>query len=611
MSKNTHQELIKMTVKGAEKSKKQLNGVSGGLKSMAKSAAMAAGAYFGASALLSGIKSSIDLFAKQEEAEKKLRFAAGDMTDSLIRQAEALQKNTRFGDEAIIAQQAYLASIGLTEDQIKDTISASLDLAAATGMSLESAVMNTSKTLSGMAGELGERLGPAFRNITPEALKTGEGIKFIAEQFGGSAQADANSFAGELDQVKNRLGDAGEALGEVFAPMMLKVAGFIERAATATSKFITQLTQTDLENTIDSLKEMGIEGETILSLENKAFQEEIKGINAELANTRTKYNNVASVQEKIKELSDTSEEEKELAGFLDDKSAQYVRLLSYEEALKQYRSDGILNENNMIEVMHLRNEKVKEMSFNELESLVLATQTTLERLKADEGSLETLADKTEMSLESDMAEIERLTEILRLLQNKDDLNKKIAGNKKKLDEGEVITTVLGDDKKEKSSTKLKDKLLAGIKEKGAAEIAMITEGSLLSKKDEIREGVSNAYVMAQEAYKALASVPIIGPALGAAAAAVAFAFGMKQVAGIKKAQYGADFVADSPQMMMVGEAGAEQVSVTPLEGPNIDGPQGQGITLNISGNVLSDDWTESELIPKIREGLRLGEDMGV
>ena len=176
MSKNTHQELIKMTVKGAEKSKKQLNGVSGGLKSMAKSAAMAAGAYFGASALLSGIKSSIDLFAKQEEAEKKLRFAAGDMTDSLIRQAEALQKNTRFGDEAIIAQQAYLASIGLTEDQIKDAISASLDLAAATGMSLESAVMNTSKTLSGMAGELGERLGPAFRNITPEALKTGEGI---------------------------------------------------------------------------------------------------------------------------------------------------------------------------------------------------------------------------------------------------------------------------------------------------------------------------------------------------------------------------------------------------------------------------------------------------
>ena len=64
-------------------------------------------------------------------------------------------------------------------------------------------------------------------------------------------------------------------------------------------------------------------------------------------------------------------------------------------------------------------------------------------------------------------------------------------------------------------------------------------------------------------------------------------------------------------MLMVGEAGREQVSVTPLEGPNTEGPQGQGITLNISGNVLSDEWTESELIPKIREGIRLGESLGI
>ena len=64
-------------------------------------------------------------------------------------------------------------------------------------------------------------------------------------------------------------------------------------------------------------------------------------------------------------------------------------------------------------------------------------------------------------------------------------------------------------------------------------------------------------------------------------------------------------------MMMVGEAGAEQVSVTPLEGPNIDGPQGQGITVNVSGNVMSDEFVESTLVEKIRESLRLGENMGV
>ena len=249
--------IIEIGVQGAGKAEKQLKGVSGGLKSMAKSAAMAAGAYFGTQALLSAVRTSIDLFGKQEEAEKKLRFAAGDMTDALIKQAEALQKTTRFGDEAIIAQQAYLASLGLSEQQIKDTISASLDLAAATGMSLESAVMNTSKTLSGMAGELGEKLGPAFRDLTPEMLKAGEGIKFIADQFGGTAQADAESFSGQLDQMQNAAGDAAESLGEALAPMVIKIAGAMKSAAEAFSGFMQSVNETDLERTIRETKALG------------------------------------------------------------------------------------------------------------------------------------------------------------------------------------------------------------------------------------------------------------------------------------------------------------------------------------------------------------------
>ena len=76
---------------------------------------------------------------------------------------------------------------------------------------------------------------------------------------------------------------------------------------------------------------------------------------------------------------------------------------------------------------------------------------------------------------------------------------------------------------------------------------------------------------------------------------------------ISKAQYGADFVTDGPQMMMVGEgAGPERVQVTPLVDENLEGPQGGGITLNVSGNVLSDEFTEDTLVPKLREALRLG-----
>jgi len=77
------------------------------------------------------------------------------------------------------------------------------------------------------------------------------------------------------------------------------------------------------------------------------------------------------------------------------------------------------------------------------------------------------------------------------------------------------------------------------------------------------------------------------------------------------AQYGADFITDGPQMMMVGEgSGPERVQVTPLVDENRDGPQGQGITLNISGNVLHDSFVEDSVVPQIREALRMGENLG-
>ena len=106
--------------------------------------------------------------------------------------------------------------------------------------------------------------------------------------------------------------------------------------------------------------------------------------------------------------------------------------------------------------------------------------------------------------------------------------------------------------------------------------------------------------------------PILYQALGIAAATTAVVAGLARVQSIRKAQYGADFVTDGPQMMMVGEgSGPERVQVTPLSDPNIDGPQGQGIVLNIQGNVLHESFVEDNIIPQIREGLRLGENMGI
>ena len=82
-----------------------------------------------------------------------------------------------------------------------------------------------------------------------------------------------------------------------------------------------------------------------------------------------------------------------------------------------------------------------------------------------------------------------------------------------------------------------------------------------------------------------------------------------EIKSIKAAQFGADFVTSGPQMMMVGDnpSGMERVQVTPLGGdPNIEGPQGSSITVNVSGNVMTEEFTESQILPALKEALRRG-----
>ena len=90
------------------------------------------------------------------------------------------------------------------------------------------------------------------------------------------------------------------------------------------------------------------------------------------------------------------------------------------------------------------------------------------------------------------------------------------------------------------------------------------------------------------------------------------AAGIANVKKIEAAQYGFSGIVDEPTMFLAGEGGqAETVNVTPLEGPNLGGPQGGGVTVNVSGNVMSDDFVENELSARISEAIRRGVDFGM
>lgn len=168
----------------------------------------------------------------QQQAEARLLTALkgrSDVQQRLLTQASELQSRSILGDEVIIGQQAYLASLGMTEAQIGKVIEAAAQLSAATGMTLESAVKNLAKTFGGLTGELGESI-PKLKKFTTEQLKNGEAVDFILENYKGFAETAAKEGLGAVKQLKNAWGDFLEQIGSTMLPAVNNLAQALSRA---------------------------------------------------------------------------------------------------------------------------------------------------------------------------------------------------------------------------------------------------------------------------------------------------------------------------------------------------------------------------------------------
>lgn len=180
----------------------------------------------------------------QLKAEAKLLTALKgreDVQKRLMAQASELQSRSLFGDEAIIEQQAYLAALGLSEQQISATIEAAAQLSAALGIDLTSAVKNLAKTYGGMTGELGESI-PALKSLTKEQLMAGEAIKYVKANYKGFVETAAATADGPLVQFKNKIGDIAERLGTFLLPALNSFVSLLDRLASYLDK-LPQSTQ--------------------------------------------------------------------------------------------------------------------------------------------------------------------------------------------------------------------------------------------------------------------------------------------------------------------------------------------------------------------------------
>jgi hypothetical protein len=175
----------------------------------------------GMRALTEFVSGSVEAYAQQEAATKKLvaaLTAQGTATPALISQYQALasqfQKTTVYGDELLMEMQSLLAEIGnVAPRNMGKALTAATDLASGLGIDLKTATMLVGKAFAGETGTL-KRYGIVIDEAKLKAEGMPAVLDAIQSRFGGQAAADIDTYAGKVKQLANAWGDVKEAVGK-------------------------------------------------------------------------------------------------------------------------------------------------------------------------------------------------------------------------------------------------------------------------------------------------------------------------------------------------------------------------------------------------------------
>lgn len=226
---------ILIEAKNTQQTKAALQQVGVGAKNMGTAFTATKGAVVGLSAAMrslglitiayfSGrqIKGFISAYAEQEESVKRLTNAmiiqgtyTEDLQQKYVKFAKEVQKNTRYGDEAVMQLMQQLISVGdVAPEMMERAAQVAIDFASATGRDLNTAALTVGKAAAGFTGEL-SRYGIIIDQNIPITEKFRAALEAMEKQFGGMAAKDISTFSGRIEQMSNAFGDLKENIGQI------------------------------------------------------------------------------------------------------------------------------------------------------------------------------------------------------------------------------------------------------------------------------------------------------------------------------------------------------------------------------------------------------------
>lgn len=531
---------------------------------------------------------------EQERAEKMLEVALGRRSQALLDNAAALQQVTTFGDEVTIKAMSMIASFVKEEDAIKKATQASMDLATAKGMNLVAAADLVSKTLGSTTNAM-SRYGIQVTGAVGSTERLESLTKSIADVFGGQAQATAATFGGRVEQLKNAHGDLWEELGfvitksEVFNNLVRDIVVRVQAWTTA------------IKDNRAGLMDMAEDG----------FIAVVNGIGKVLEVMRF-FHNAWSGIKLVASLAFT--------GLLDGLRLVWEGLRFILKPLDLIFK-GLVKigqiESNPFDTI---NEGLKnwQLSQRDVTAEVLASiETTNSKYDAIKTTLTGVAEK--------MREVRAAAEVDEAVQSEDASLQETLAQEEELhrqsDEQVLAFHKAFVQRKleaDRDALRKEAALLSARKQTWGifyANIGAIGQqfgkGAFkIAKALAVTETLMNTYTGAQAAFKAMAGIPIIGPALGAAAAAAAVAAGLARVAQIRSMRLSESPIAAGGGSVSGSTATTVAAGVSPALTQTQPVQAGPTIHIEVHGDALDKDGLARAIAENIREAGGDGFDFG-
>lgn len=225
---------LKNTTKATDGALKGLTSFASGLK-VAFGAAVA---FVAGREIINAFGRAIDAASEADQAVARLNLSlasTGEFSEeaslALQKYAEEIQSTTAISDEAVLSGLSLAKTFGVSNEEAQKLTSAAIDLSAATGKDLDSAIDTLGKSLTGQARDL-KKLGPEFANLTEQQLRSGAAIELVAKRFDGFAASLTQTFGGAVSQLNNNFGDIFENFGKIITqnPVVIATINLLSKA---------------------------------------------------------------------------------------------------------------------------------------------------------------------------------------------------------------------------------------------------------------------------------------------------------------------------------------------------------------------------------------------